>query len=165
MGPAAARDGVVSGAVLLEDGAVAFVLNLAELLDTSAHREAPPVLRPSEPAPEQKTASILVVDDSMTTRTLEKSILEAHGYRTILASDGAEALESFDQNRGEIQLLLTDLMMPKMDGAAAIKAIFQPFDARRNAPRDRIGAADAKACRSAIRESGRLGGNGRRGSD
>ena len=121
LGAAAARDGVVSGGILLEDGAVAFVLNLAELLDTSTHRAAPPVLRPSEPAPEHKTASILVVDDSMTTRTLEKSILEAHGYRVRVAVDGMEAL---DQLRAEkADLVIADIQMPRLDGFGLLEAM------------------------------------------
>ena len=55
-----------------------------------------------------------MVDDSLTTRTLEKSILEAHGYRVVLALDGLEALA---QLRSELpDLVITDIQMPRLDG-------------------------------------------------
>jgi two-component system chemotaxis sensor kinase CheA len=121
LGPAAPRDGKVSGGILLEDGDVAFVLNLAELLDTSAHRELPSFSIPPEPAPQQVTRSILVVDDSMTTRTLEKSILEAHGYRVRVAVDGLEALDLLHAERSD--LVIADIQMPRMDGFELLAAL------------------------------------------
>ena len=118
LGPAAGPAGKVSGGILLEDGKVAFVLNLMALLDTSGHRDLPSIWEPHEPAPEQRPASILVVDDSMTTRTLEKSILEAYGYRVRVAVDGVEAL---DQLRAEkADLVIADVQMPRMDGFRAV---------------------------------------------
>jgi two-component system chemotaxis sensor kinase CheA len=121
LGPAAPRDGKVSGGILLEDGAVAFVINLMELLETSVHRALPAFLAPSEPAKKQTAASILVVDDSMTTRTLEKSILEAHGYRVRVAVDGMEAL---DQLRAEkADLVISDVQMPRLDGFGLLEAM------------------------------------------
>ena len=121
LGPAGAPGGKVSGGILLEDGAVAFVLNLVELLDISAHRELPSVLKPPEPDAEQRPASILVVDDSMTTRTLEKSILEAHGYRVRVAVDGMEALERLRAERAD--LVIADVQMPRLDGFGLLEAI------------------------------------------
>ena len=65
--------------------------------------------------------SILIVDDSITTRTLEKSFLEAHGYRVRLAVDGVEAL---DQLRAEkVDLVIFDVQMPRMDGFELLEAI------------------------------------------
>ena len=121
LGPAAPRDGKVSGGILLEDGGVAFVLNLTELLDTSAHREAPSFAMPPQPAPEQAPRSILVVDDSMTTRTLEKSILEAHGYRVRVAVDGMEALTMLRAEKAD--LVIADIQMPRLDGFGLLAAL------------------------------------------
>jgi two-component system chemotaxis sensor kinase CheA len=121
LGPATPRDGKVSGGVLLEDGTVAFVLNLTELLDTSSHRAAPLFSLRPEPVPEQPASSILVVDDSLTTRTLERSILEAHGYRVRVAVDGLEALASLRAERAD--LVITDIQMPRMDGFELIAAL------------------------------------------
>jgi two-component system chemotaxis sensor kinase CheA len=121
LGPAAPRDGKVSGGILLEDGAVAFVLNLTELFDSSVHRELPSFSMPHEPAPEQAILSILVVDDSMTTRMLEKSILEAHGYRVRVAVDGLEALALLRAEKAD--LVIADIQMPRLDGFGLLEAL------------------------------------------
>ena len=61
--------------------------------------------------------TVLVVDDSITTRTMERNILEAAGYRVVVATDGEEALEILRMKEG-VDLLVTDLQMPRMDGVA-----------------------------------------------
>ena len=58
--------------------------------------------------------TILVVDDSFTTRTLETSILETHGYRVRVAVDGVEALAQLRSEK--IDLVITDIQMPRLDG-------------------------------------------------
>ena len=71
--------------------------------------------------------TILVADDSITSRTLEKSILEAHGYRVITAADGLEALEMLQTYRGQgrdaIDMVLADIEMPRMDGFALLQSM------------------------------------------
>jgi two-component system chemotaxis sensor kinase CheA len=114
LGPAAARDGKISGGIVLDDGGIAFVLNLTELLETPAHAELPSGFLPSESVQEATPPSILVVDDSLTTRTLEKSILEANGYRVQVAVDGLEALTKLRAEKAD--LVITDIQMPRMDG-------------------------------------------------
>jgi two-component system chemotaxis sensor kinase CheA len=121
LGPAAPRDGKISGGILLEDGAVAFVLNATELLETAAHLAAPFFFKTTEPVQEGPAPSILVVDDSMTTRTLEKIILEAHGYRGRVAVDGMEALAQLRVEKAD--LVVTDVQMPRMDGFALLEAM------------------------------------------
>jgi two-component system chemotaxis sensor kinase CheA len=59
--------------------------------------------------------AILVVDDSITTRTLERNILEAAGYRVLVATDGEEAADILRIEDG-ISLVVTDLEMPRMNG-------------------------------------------------
>ena len=56
----------------------------------------------------------MVVDDSITTRTLEKSILEAHGYRVRLSVDGQRRAEP-DSHRAP-DIVVSDIEMPHMDG-------------------------------------------------
>lgn len=65
--------------------------------------------------------SILVVDDSITTRTLEKSILEAEGFRVRLAVDGIDALESL--RREPADLVISDVQMPRLDGFGLLRAL------------------------------------------
>lgn len=66
---------------------------------------------------------VLVVDDEKSIRIVVRSVLESHGYRTVLAGDGAEALAKVAERGNEIAIILTDLMMPFMDGIAFVRAL------------------------------------------
>nr|WP_211112522.1 response regulator [Azospirillum sp. SYSU D00513] len=108
------------GTVLLADGSPAIVLNVAGLFP-AAGAEMPRFVRPAEAAPAARP-HILVVDDSITTRTLEKSILEAHGYRVTQCVDGREALERLLEGI-DVELVISDVEMPRMDGFALLQAV------------------------------------------
>ena len=109
-----------AGAVPLPDGTVAVVLNMTDVLGRFREvRERAAVFTPA--VAEERISRILVVDDSITTRSLEKSLLEAHGYAVQVAVDGVEALEKL---RAEIfDVVITDLMMPRMDGFQLLEQI------------------------------------------
>jgi CheY-like chemotaxis protein len=66
---------------------------------------------------------ILVVDDEAAIRHITKTTLESFGYSVLLADDGAQAIALFAQRRSEISLVLTDMMMPIMDGLTLISAL------------------------------------------
>ncbi len=66
---------------------------------------------------------ILVVDDESAVRDITRQILETYGYRVITAGNGGEALALYAERNGEIRVIITDMMMPYMDGAAMIRAI------------------------------------------
>ena len=66
---------------------------------------------------------ILVVDDEAPVRLVTRRMLEAFGYRVALASDGAEAVALYADQKGEIAVVITDMMMPVMDGPATIRAL------------------------------------------
>jgi CheY-like chemotaxis protein len=66
---------------------------------------------------------ILVVDDEVAVRDITREILESYGYRVVTAGDGTEALALYVQNKREIRVMITDMMMPYMDGASTIRAI------------------------------------------
>ncbi|EDY17139.1 multi-sensor hybrid histidine kinase [Chthoniobacter flavus Ellin428] len=66
---------------------------------------------------------LLVVDDEEHVRRLVQLSLEASGYTVLVATDGTEALTTFAQNVGRIDLVITDLMMPYMGGVALIHAL------------------------------------------
>jgi PAS domain S-box-containing protein len=66
--------------------------------------------------------TILVVDDEAAIAQITRHTLEAHGYTVLTAADGSEAVEVFRQHP-EVKAVLTDMMMPVMDGPATIKAI------------------------------------------
>ncbi len=73
--------------------------------------------------PRGKGQLILVVDDEANVRQITKQTLEEFGYRAILAGDGAEALLAFREHRTELSAVLTDLMMPVMDGPTTIRVL------------------------------------------
>lgn len=66
---------------------------------------------------------ILVVDDEVAIRTITTRTLQAFGYRVISANDGAQAVALCAQYLGEVEVMITDMEMPIMDGAAAITAV------------------------------------------
>jgi PAS domain S-box-containing protein len=66
---------------------------------------------------------ILVIDDEAAIREITKETLEAYGYKTLTASDGAEGVSVFVENKKNIKAVITDMMMPVMDGKTAIIAL------------------------------------------
>ncbi len=82
---------------------------------------------------------ILVVDDEASIRDITGGTLESYNYRVLTAGDGTEALALYAQHAGEIRVVLTDMMMPFMDGAATIRAL------RRMNPGVRVIAASGLA--------------------
>ena len=112
-GPEAAE--VTVGTALLGSGEVALVINvpvlLARAIGDSAHRSGP--LAVSETTA-RAPSRILVVDDSITSRTLEQSVLSAAGYDVVTAVDGAEAWRTLE--RQDFALVVSDVEMPHLDG-------------------------------------------------
>jgi len=66
---------------------------------------------------------VLVIDDEASVRSITSHTLEAFGYRVVTAVDGAEGVAKYAQHMEEIDAVLTDMMMPVMDGAAAIRTL------------------------------------------
>lgn len=96
------------------------------------HRPADPSLRParaSPPAPVEpprgRDELVLVVDDEFSIRDITRQTLEAFGYRSITAGDGAEALAIYAQQPAQIALMLTDMMIPVLDGATFSQVIMR----------------------------------------
>lgn len=105
----------VSGATLLDRNKIAIVLNPIELIDISLH--ATVGYHPADAAsakPASDSIRILVVDDSITTRTLEKNILESKKYLVTTAVNGQEAWDILQKQ--SFTLMITDINMPVMDG-------------------------------------------------
>jgi two-component system cell cycle sensor histidine kinase/response regulator CckA len=80
--------------------------------------------QPAAPAlPRGRGEVILVIDDEEQIRSLARATLEAFGYRVLTAADGAEGVALFTRHRGEVKAVITDMMMPVMDGPATIRAL------------------------------------------
>ncbi|SFG68684.1 hybrid sensor histidine kinase/response regulator [Methylobacterium gossipiicola] len=126
--PVGADPTLVSGTVILGDRPV-LVLEPDGIVARAAEAglEPPPreiqggTIAPASRSP--KFITILVVDDSITTRTLEKGILEAAGYRVVVCVDGQDAIERLRAGIEPIALVLADVEMPRLDGFGLLKAI------------------------------------------
>ena len=68
---------------------------------------------------------ILIVDDESRMRKLIKDFLVAKGYNILEAEDGENALQIFEENQSKIELILLDVMMPKLDGWSVLRQIRQ----------------------------------------
>jgi len=66
---------------------------------------------------------ILLVDDEAAVRKVTEALLQRYGYNVLAAADGIEALSLYAKHRHEIQLVLTDIMMPDLDGVALVRAL------------------------------------------
>ncbi len=103
----------VAGAGLLGTGRLVLILRPADLLKSALERPRPAVAPVASPH-EERQKTILVVDDSITTRTMEKNLLEAVGYRIRVAVDGIDA---WTQLKSEaFDLVVSDVDMPRMNG-------------------------------------------------
>jgi two-component system chemotaxis sensor kinase CheA len=115
---------LVAGAVTMHDGAVSLVLSAPALADSLVSTPGAPSFSAEEEAPPAEVPAILVVDDSLTTRILEKSILEAHGYRVQVAVDGVDALQQL-RRATDVRLVIADIQMPRMDGLELLERMKQ----------------------------------------
>jgi two-component system chemotaxis sensor kinase CheA len=106
----------VSGAALLGTGDVVIVLDANDLVRQAVGMNIPrrKMLPATTPIAEERRLRVLVVDDSITTRTLEKNILETIGFDVIVAIDGQEAWEMLPDYVFDV--IITDVEMPKMNG-------------------------------------------------
>jgi len=110
---------LISGATVLETGEVAPILAANELVRQAlaASRVSVGVM----PARAKSLRRILVVDDSATTRSLVRSILEVGGYAVQVAVDGVDALARIQRDPPEA--IVSDVEMPHMDGFALCAAV------------------------------------------
>jgi signal transduction histidine kinase len=67
--------------------------------------------------------TVLIVDDEEGVRQLAKAMVERCGFTTVLAADGAEAVEAFRTHAGGFACVLLDMTMPRMDGAETLKEL------------------------------------------
>lgn len=101
----------VSGTTTLRGGEIALVLDAGALVGLAQSRF-------DEPASTRKKRHVLVVDDSLTTRQLLRSILESADYRVTAVSDGSTALAILTdrEKKLDVDAVVTDIEMPVMDG-------------------------------------------------
>jgi two-component system, chemotaxis family, sensor kinase CheA len=110
----------VSGASIEPNGTILLVLDVPNLLARAASVSitSEATDKPAQPAPQ---LSVMVVDDALMVRELQRSILERGGYAVRTASDGAEALAMLAEQPAD--LVVTDVEMPNLDGMRLIQSI------------------------------------------
>lgn len=77
----------------------------------------------AEELPSGNGEVVLVVDDEVSIRHITKETLEAYGYNVLTASDGTEAVAHYAQRSPKIDVVITDVLMPIMDGLSTIRAL------------------------------------------
>lgn len=107
------------GAAILGDGRIALVLDPNRLLKAPAEAMT---LAQADHTEERAQARVLVVDDQLSARELQRGILESAGYRVEVARDGREALRLVTE-LGDVEVVVTDVQMPVMDGFELLEAI------------------------------------------
>jgi two-component system chemotaxis sensor kinase CheA len=119
LGPLLSSLPMYLGASILGDGRIALLVDPSMLVRASSKQrgaaEAPVASEPSMP-------NVLVVEDSLTIRELQRSILEAAGYHVQTARNGREALTYLDRDE-PIDLVVSDVEMPELDGIELTRAI------------------------------------------
>jgi two-component system, chemotaxis family, sensor kinase CheA len=119
LGPLLSSLTLYLGAAILGDGRIALLVDPAALVRASAGRRGT-----GAPAPDAEPTApkVLVVEDSLTIRELQRSILEAAGYQVQTARHGRDALTYIEHDDG-IELVVTDVEMPEMDGIELTETI------------------------------------------
>ena len=115
----------VTGGTLTGSGDIIMVLNPSDLVDSALKPGISSHVMSVSTGEEEaiKLPRILVVDDSITTRTLEKNILEAAGYEVVALVDGKQAWEFLQEE--SVDLVVTDIEMPNMNGFELTEKIKQ----------------------------------------
>ncbi len=119
-GPLLQRIRNVLGATILGTGEVCIVLNPYDLRQTATTSKHQPTIQQQTTKPPQKIR-VLLAEDSITTRTQEKRILEAAGFEVITAVDGLDAFNKL--NSQHFDIVVSDIEMPNMDGLTLTEKI------------------------------------------
>jgi two-component system chemotaxis sensor kinase CheA len=101
----------ISGATVLGSGKVVPILNVSDLLKSAVKSS---VIRIQQVQVEKEKNSILVVEDSITSRMLLKNILETAGYKVATAIDGIEGYTKLKET--PVDIVISDVDMPRMNG-------------------------------------------------
>ena len=113
----------IAGAAILGDGQLVTILNVSDLMKSIHTRSVASLALPIV-TKEARRSRVLLVDDSITTRALEKHILENAGYEVIAVTDGQEAWDLIWRNeKGLPDVVVSDISMPRMDGFVLTQSV------------------------------------------
>jgi two-component system, chemotaxis family, sensor kinase CheA len=112
----------IAGATVLADGRVVLILNPLDILrSATARSERRRVLGTPAPGPARSRPRVLLVEDSLTSRTLEKNVLEVAGFFVRAVPDGSDALAALESETFDI--VVSDVMMPTVGGLELTRRI------------------------------------------
>jgi two-component system sensor histidine kinase and response regulator WspE len=115
----------VSAAALMEDGSPVLIVDVEDLVRSMERLAATDrltrVQRTAADAGQQRRKRVLVVDDSLTVRELQRKLLDHRGYDTEVAVDGMDGWNA--ARGGHFDLIVTDIDMPRMDGIELLTLI------------------------------------------
>jgi len=112
---------VISGASVEPNGSILLVLDVVALVERANTFVEPALTVAQSVESVPRAPLVLVVDDSLMVRELQRSILERAGYEVITANDGREALKMLAEQPPD--LVVTDIEMPNLDGIALTVSI------------------------------------------
>jgi two-component system chemotaxis sensor kinase CheA len=118
LGPHLVKQTKVMAAALLAEGQVVPVLDVPGLVEAAKSYQRGPAPARAEP---KARPAILLVEDSVITADLERSILEQAGYEVAIAADGVEALAKLAER--SFNLIVADIEMPRMDGFELLERV------------------------------------------
>jgi PAS domain S-box-containing protein len=113
-------------------------------LPASETAEAQPASQANQPLPQGGGELVLVVDDESSVRQVTRKLLERNGYRVIEAAEGADGITQYVAHQQEVQVVVTDLAMPVMDGPTFIRVL------RRMNPQVRVIAVTGYQSKSSL---------------
>ncbi|MGE0708228.1 MAG: response regulator [Planctomycetota bacterium] len=139
----------IEGVVAHRDGHAIPVLDLAQLEARGTGDASRAAAQPDAP---RRAARVLVVDDSITTRTLERNVLEGAGMQVTVADDGRAALEQV-RGGGEFDIVVSDVELPYLNGVELVRELRQSFS-KTELPVVLVTSVTADAVRAAGMEAG-----------
>lgn len=104
----------ISGITTIVSGETCLILNIADIINSATSTKIQTICATTKTYPPNSFYNILLVDDSITTRTLEKNILEKAGFKTQTAQNPIEAFELMQDT--SFNLIISDIEMPEMNG-------------------------------------------------
>ncbi len=122
----------ISATSLMEDGAPLLILDVDDVVRSIDHivkgGRLSSVLYAQQTQQGQRAKRVLIVDDSLTVREVERDLLESHGYIVETAVDGVDGWNAV--RSGDYQLVVSDVDMPRMNGIDLVRAIKQDLQLR-----------------------------------
>ncbi|UCN00954.1 response regulator [Sulfurimonas sp. SWIR-19] len=147
----------IAGATIRGDGGVTLIVDVVALMDMAKETKSTQITATAESVMTEKTKAsdytIMIVDDSKTDRTIMRKALEPMGVTIVEASDGQEALNLLKSGDYNVDAMLIDIEMPRMDGYTLASEI-KKYNRYKNLPLIAVTSRTSKSDRMRGVESG-----------